>query len=272
MATENGTAVVGGGQAQFTRVLKPQKKQMLDLTGQQFGRLTVLRLAPRKPNLSPKNKYLRWVCKCDCGKTVEVQSNCLRSGNTRSCGCLRREESKKKARDLTGTRFGKLLVLRRAANRTKGKRVSTFWICRCDCGVEKEFGAAMLVGRRTNSCGCGRRTHHDSYSPEYKAWRNMKDRCYNPRFIGYHLYGGRGIRVCDAWIDSYETLIKDVGRRPSDEHSLDRIDNDGHYEPSNCRWATIQEQRSNQRKRARIEEFSDDEIISELARRGISVT
>lgn len=91
----------------------------------------------------------------------------------------------------------------------------------------------------------GRVTHGDSRSVEFNVWRQMKRRCADPLHKSYARYGGRGIRVCQSWNESYATFLADVGRRPSPKHSLDRIDNDGNYEPGNCRWATVAEQSRN---------------------------
>ena len=97
----------------------------------------------------------------------------------------------------------------------------------------------------------------------------MIERCYNPHNRNYVNYGARGIKVCDRWRESFENFLIDMGRRPSAQHSIDRIDVNGNYEPSNCRWATAKEQMNNQRKRARIEQFTDEEIRAELKRRDI---
>jgi hypothetical protein len=95
----------------------------------------------------------------------------------------------------------------------------------------------------------------------------MLARCNRPTRPGYADYGGRGIKVCTRWRRSYANFLADMGRRPSPKHSLERDDNDGDYEPDNCRWATAKEQRANQRRRARIDQFSDEELIAELSRR-----
>jgi hypothetical protein len=84
-------------------------------------------------------------------------------------------------------------------------------------------------------------------SPEHKAWQKMKERCYYPKSAGFKYWGGRGITVCDRWRDSFQNFIDDMGPKPSSQHSLDRINNEGHYEPGNCRWATHLEQRHNRR-------------------------
>lgn len=121
---------------------------------------------------------------------------------------------------------------------------------RCECGTVRD----VRVNSTSLSCGCLRRemfaeiatTHGMSYSPEYRAWRDAIHRCTNPHNSGYHNYGGRGIRVCDRWIESFEAFFADMGPRP-DGMSLDRIDVNGNYEASNCRWATWDQQCANRR-------------------------
>jgi hypothetical protein len=161
--------------------------------------------------------------------------------------------------DLTGQRFGRLAILDRVDPLRRSREA--WWQCRCDCGNTKITTSRYLRTGITTSCGClvnelraglaYRNTTHGeagNLTPEYRAWTGMKDRCYNPNSMKYHLYGGRGIRVYEGWRRSFETFLADVGRRPSADHSLDRFpDGDGNYEPGNVRWATYSEQNSNRR-------------------------
>lgn len=154
---------------------------LIDLTGKKYGRLSI----KGKSGLKNKTKHILWNCECDCGNTITAAGTDLKTGNTKSCGCLRLETS-----SLNGT-------------------------------------------------------HRDIHTKEYRAWHNLKQRCFNPNNSHWDSYGGRGITVCDAWKNSYENFLNDMGRAPSSKHSIDRINNDGNYEPGNCRWATTLEQAYN---------------------------
>lgn len=149
------------------------------------------------------------------------------------------------ALDLTGRRFGNLIAKEKLPARN-GRRL---WLCICDCGSETKAQAGHLRAGIRLSCGCrmpeSKKTHGMSRSPEYRAWENARARCRNPKVKRYPLYGGRGIRMCDEWASSFEAFIRDMGRRPSSSHSLDRLDSNGHYEPGNCRWATAAQQNNN---------------------------
>lgn len=155
--------------------------------------------------------------------------------------------------DLIGKVFGRLTVLERAPK----KETSRFaqWHCRCECGELATVATDLLQTGRKRSCGCLRRenirriatTHKGTGTPEHHAWGAMIQRCENESHPAYRHYGGRGITVCAAWRASFAAFLADVGPRPSVEHSLDRIDNNGPYAPGNVRWATVTQQNGNRR-------------------------
>lgn len=164
--------------------------RFIDMQGQKIGRLTV-----GEPIRG--GHEVKWRCTCECGTNLEVVGHLLRSGDTRSCGCLRKE-------------------------------------------VTATLGRSLA-------------THRMRDLPEYGIWSSMKNRCTNPGNPNFVSWGGRGIEVCKRW-QFFENFYADMGPRPSPKHSIDRINNDGHYEPSNCRWGTPDQQNSN-RRTSRIIEF-----------------
>jgi hypothetical protein len=152
--------------------------------------------------------------------------------------------------DLTGTKVGRITVLSlHGAVTMSGARRRT-WLCRCDCGTEWPVLGMALLSRNTTSCGCAKiealTTHGQTHAPEYRVWWGMLGRCAKPNNSRFRDYGGRGIKVCDRW-KTFENFRADIGPRPDARFSIDRIDNDGNYEPDNCKWSTRSEQQRNKR-------------------------
>lgn len=227
-----------------------------DLTGQVFGRLTVLRLYGKD-----KKGRAMWECRCECGNIKVVQSYSLKAGYTRSCGCLAHEShvaaGKKvggttpgRFKDLTGKVFGYLTVIERGENTSRGQ---ARWKCRCVCGKETLVTSAKLNNGTTISCGCiglkhateAKLKHGDALcmhrSRLYKIWAAMKRRCYNPHCDAFPYYGGKGVKVCPEWMryESFKEWAQSNGY--ANNLSIDRIDSNGDYEPSNCQWIPMSE-------------------------------
>lgn len=138
--------------------------------------------------------------------------------------------------------------------------------CRCRCGTIRTVSAQNLLKRYQHSCGCHVVKHGQSgytRTSEYTTWKEMKSRCCNPNDHAFARYGGRGIKVAVEWIDSFEAFFEYMGTRPSADHSIDRIDNNGHYEPGNVRWATRKEQGRNKRNNLLVSAFGKTQTVPE---------
>lgn len=166
--------------------------------------------------------------------------------------------------DLTGQRFGRWVVVARIDHRRH--------LCRCDCGTEKAVWTRHLRTGESMACGCRRHetrtnlSHGLTRTPEYRSWQHMKERCFNPDASQFAYYGGRGITVCDYWRHNFTAWLKDMGPRPPGT-SLGRIDNDGDYEPGNCRWETRTEQNRNTRTSRRLAHDGQTLTLAEWAER-----
>ena len=205
------------------------------IDGMKFGMLTAI--APS--HMVGKQVYYHF--QCDCGeKRVFRKCNVVTEsrGNVRHCGCLSGREN------LLGKKFGKLTVIEKRGITTTRNRL---WLCKCSCGNERELPADKLRAGRRGSCGCSYRVESSGrFVPERNLWKMMIARCYDEKSSGYRNYGARGIRVCDRWRDSFDAFFSDMGRRP-DGMTLERVNNEGNYEPSNVIWADMKTQNRNKR-------------------------
>lgn len=219
-----------------------------EMIGKEYGYWTVLSVADPKIDISGRRK-LALLCRCRCGTERVVTKNTLLNGRSKSCGCYHRERMHETSyEDLVGQRFEHLLVKKDIGRRG----TSTLWLCLCDCGNYTEATTADLRRRHKVSCGCYaksmRITHGGSKERLYQEWLSMRRRCYDKNTIGWDIYGGRGIIVCEEWSNDYDAFRKwSYENGYDDTLTLDRINYDGNYCPDNCRWITKHDQCRNTR-------------------------
>lgn len=232
--------------------------------GQKFGRLTLVSSYVNNKNRSS------WRCVCECGKKVFVKDGSINNGHVRSCGCLRRECNRRYKPFEPKQTVARLTLLFKFR-----KNGILFWRSLCECGTRTTASDGNIRSGNVKSCGCLLRetaaarhtTHGESKkTPEWLAWKNMIDRCENPDHQAFKNYGMRGITVCRAWRRSYVAFLKDVGRRPSKGHTLNRIENNKGYCPSNVNWATWGEQGRNRRNNVFVTINGISKTVSEWSR------
>lgn len=202
----------------------------------------------------PEN--LQVLCKvCHKEKTMKIENK------ERSLLKKRRERI---FNEMVGHQFGKLQVLDFHSFSDSGQ---ARLLCECDCGEQRIVQYGNLKSGHTTSCGCLMGTHRKSNLPEYKIWSNIKSRCFNPKSTGFKYYGGRGMTMCDTWAHSFEQFYKDMGPRPWENATIDRVDVNQGYTPENCRWASYQEQANNTQDNHQLTHDGETHTISEWARK-----
>lgn len=225
-----------------------------DLTGKQFGHLTVV------SKYDVKNGKVRWLCRCDCGKETKVATCNLNNGHISSCGHTR---SLSQSKDITGKRFGRLVAMK-LVDFKNGAR----WLCKCDCGETKIVTLKNLESGNTKSCGCynleclsARATHGDSETHLYKEWTRIKDR------VDHRTdYISKNITMCEEWRNNYETFKEWALSHGYDKDlSVDRINNAKGYSPDNCRWADSTTQNRNKDNNILLTYKGETHVISEWA-------
>lgn len=174
--------------------------------------------------------------------------------------------------DMTGQVFGMLTVISR--DFFKGGKKGAYWNCKCECGNIKSVSRSHLKDRNTVSCGCYHKklfksasiTHNMRHTSEYNSYHSMKARCLNPNNTEYHNYGGRGITICEPWLESFEKFIKDMGLKPSSDLTLERRNNNLGYKKDNCYWATQEAQKSNRRNTKKCFYNGKEWLLTELCK------
>lgn len=242
---------------------------MIDITGQRFGRWTVVGEVR-----DSAGKHAGWKCRCDCGNERTMRGSQLRNGKSKSCGCLSVDLARSRYNDLTGMKFGRLTAIRRVEN--IGHKVA--WECRCDCGRTVRVTGDALHRGTTQSCGCLHKevthnlltTHGQSKGKLYGVYNAMKRRCYSEKDSHYKHYGGRGIKICDEWLGSggfasFSAWAHEHGYQ--DGLSIDRVDNNGDYTPDNCRWADRFTQGCNKRNNVVVTACGQERNISSWGRK-----
>jgi hypothetical protein len=242
------------------RVHETLREKRANLIGKRFGMWLVM----GRSTVSAHQKA-RWLCRCDCGTETPVVCSSLVRGLSTNCGCRQYENTGTRTRiDLSGRRFGYWFAI--SLDRSAPKKGGPFWKCQCDCGVERVVSGTALREGLTKSCGCKKTALFAGQTTlplwklnlkplEYHVWKGMIRRCDPKNKALFPGYAGRGITVCPRWT-SYRNFIEDMGIRPRQGLSLERMNNDLGYSPKNCIWADAKQQANNRRPPVRRREVA----------------
>lgn len=243
-------------------------KNQEDLANRRFGKWLVIKKVEN--STASESRYL---CRCDCGTERVVKAKGLKSGKSGSCGCA-------KLLDIVGKRFNKLVVMREVEPKlNKNGYKDRQFECQCDCGNVMIANGSSVASGNTKSCGCLSLTrfqnlitkHGMRHTRLYRIWLGMKSRCYIRSVGSYENYGGRGIVVCEEWHDNFQAFCDWAMANGYDENApkgqctLDRIDVNGNYEPSNCRWVDMKTQCNNKRNTRYLTYKGETTTIRELS-------
>jgi len=233
--------------------------------GNRYGLWTVIAALPSRKSGTQLRRV--WLCRCECGTERSVPDFGLRKGHSKSCGCLQG-----KVDIVPGTQFGFLKVIGPAGSKRVKYGLQRLWLCLCDCGNTTVVNTGNLRSGNTRSCGClgekNARKHGEAvkgnWTTEYNIWAGIVQRTSNPKCAAFGRYGGRGIRLYEPWRKSFiafrDYVVTVLGRRPGRGYSIDRKDNEGHYEPGNLRWATAREQANNRRQARTVRRVSEQPL------------
>ena len=231
--------------------------------GEKHNLLTIL-------DFERRGKTGFYLCKCECGKLKWINCDSVLMNRQKGCGCIKGREFHE---DITGKKYGKLKVIEEAER--KNKRI--MWKCLCDCGNVTVVSSNNLKYGHTQSCGCYQRKrtkeghikHGGTYTRLFTIYQGMKRRCYSEKEPNYRKYGGRGIKICEQWLgdNGFENFRKWAFENGyNDNLTIDRIDFNGNYEPSNCRWGDFVQQANNRRSNRVVEYKNQRKTIAEWSR------